>query len=281
MFIQPMLLEKSDKAFNDSNYIVEWKQDGWRMLISNWNGQLRLYSRHNNEFTSVFKEFQDIDIPENTIIDCELIAVDENGKCNFELLQNQYRSKHRTVPLQLVAFDILFIKGKDVRKKPLMERKELLAEVIEPSDKLIITQYVDGSDAVQYFELIKQHGLEGIVMKAKNSTYQSKRSKNKQWLKVINYQVESVAISAIRKKEFGVYLSYLNGEYAGMIEFMTKEDRKRIYSLINDHKVMEDDNMIFLDKEIIIEVKFRNKFKSGLLRIPTLLSWKPVSYSVS
>lgn len=44
---------------------------------------------------------------------------------------------------------------------------------------------------------------------------------------------------------------------------------------------MEDDNIIFLDKEIFIEVKFRNKFKSGLLRIPTLLSWEPVSYSVS
>lgn len=275
MFIEPMLLEKSDKAFNDENYIVEWKQDGWRMLISKWDGQIRLYSRHKNEFTSVFKEFQSVAMPDNTIIDCELIAVDDEGKCNFELLQNQYRAKHRTAPLQLVAFDILFYKGEDVRKKPLMERKHLLAEVIEPSDKLIITQYVDGSDAVQYFELIKQHGLEGIVMKAKSSTYQSKRSTNKQWVKVIAYQYDIVAIEGIRKKEFGVYLSYLNGDYAGMIEFMTKEDRNKVYNLINEHKLGETDNKIFLDKKALIEVKFRNKFKSGLLRLPLLSSWEP------
>lgn len=275
MFIDPMLLEKSDKAFNDENYIVEWKQDGWRMLISKWDGQIRLYSRHKNEFTSVFKEFQSVAMPDNTIIDCELIAVDDEGKCNFELLQNQYRAKHRTAPLQLVAFDILFYKGEDVRKKPLMERKQLLAEVIEPSDKLIITHYVDGSDAVQYFELIKQHGLEGIVMKAKSSTYQSKRSTNKQWVKVIAYQYDIVAIEGIRKKEFGVYLSYPNGDYAGMIEFMTKEDRNKLYSLISKHKVGETENKIILDKKVLIEVKFRNRFKSGLLRLPLLSSWEP------
>lgn len=275
MFIEPMLLEKSDKPFNSERYIAEWKQDGWRMLISKWDGQIRLYSRHKNEFTSVFKEFQSVAMPDNTIIDCELIAVDDEGKCNFELLQNQYRAKHRTAPLQLVAFDILFYNGEDVRKKPLMERKQLLAEVIEPSDKLIITQYVDGSDAVQYFELIKQHGLEGIVMKAKSSTYQSKRSTNKQWVKVIAYQYDIVAIEGIRKKEFGVYLSYMNGDYAGMIEFMTKEDRNKVYNLINEHKLAETETKIILDKKALIEVKFRNKFKSGLLRLPLLSSWEP------
>lgn len=271
MFIEPMLLEKSEEAFNDSAYIAEWKQDGWRMLISKWDGQIRLYSRHKNEFTSVFKEFQNVVIPDNTILDCELIAVDEEGKCNFELLQNQYRAKHRTAPLQLVAFDILFYNGEDVRKKPLMERKQLLADYIVPSDKLVITQYVDGSDAVQYFELIKQHQLEGIVMKLKNSRYESKRSSA--WLKIISYQKDICSISGIRKNEFGVYLSYLNGEYAGMIEFMGKEDRKRIYRLIDDHKVVEDENKITLDKKLLIQVKYRNKFKSGLLRLPLLSSW--------
>ena len=274
MFIEPMLLEKSDKAFNDENYIAEWKQDGWRMLVSKWKGQIRLYSRHKNEFTSIFKEFQSIAMPDNTIIDCELIAVDDEGKCNFELLQNQYRAKHRTAPLQLVAFDILFYNGVDVRKKPLMQRKQLLAEVIEPSEKLVITQYVDGTDAVQYFELIRQHGLEGIVMKGKNSRYESSK-RSSDWKKVIAYQYDIVAIEGIRKKEFGVYLSYLNGDYAGMIEFMTKENRSKVYSLINEHQVSETENKIILDKKTLIEVKFRNKFKSGLLRLPLLSSWQP------
>ncbi|MEL3958218.1 ATP-dependent DNA ligase [Caldifermentibacillus hisashii] len=245
MYIEPMLLQKVDKPFNDSKYICEWKQDGWRMIVSKWNGRLKLFSRHHNEFTSVFKEFQDIEIPDNTIIDCELIAVDEQRKCNFELLQNQYRSKHRTAPLQLVAFDILYNEGKDVRRKHLLERKQLLEQVIQPSDKLVVTQYVDGLYAEEYFSLIQQHELEGIVAKEKTSKYESKRSDK--WLKIINYQKEKVAISGIRKKEFGVYLSYLDGEYAGMIEFMTKEDRKKVYSLIQNHKVSEDNNSTFAD----------------------------------
>ncbi|MGE7983666.1 ATP-dependent DNA ligase [Solibacillus sp. NPDC093137] len=274
MFIEPMLLEKVDKPFNDSRYVGEWKMDGWRMLISKWDGKIRLYSRHKNEFTSVFKEFQNVAIPDNTILDCELIAVDEEGKCNFELLQNQYRAKHRTAPLQLVAFDILFYKGEDLRKKPLMERKQILADVIEPSDNLVITQYVDGTDAVQYFELIKQHGLEGIVMKLKDSFYDLRGRRSSAWLKVIAYNTEFLAVGGISKKKFGVYLSYLNGEYAGMIEFMSKEDRKKLYSLISKHKVREDENKITLDNKLIIEVKFRNKFKSGLLRLPLLSSWE-------
>ena len=274
MFIEPMLLEKVDKPFNDSRYVSEWKLDGWRMLISKWDGQIRLYSRHKNEFTSVFKEFQSVAIPDNTILDCELIAVDEEGKCNFELLQNQYRAKHRTAPLQLVAFDILFYKGEDLRKKPLMERKQILADVIEPSDKLVIIQYVDGTDAVQYFELIKQHGLEGVILKGKDSVYDSRGRRSSAWLKVIAYNFEYVAVQGIRKKKFGVYLSYLNGEYAGMIEFMTKEDRKKLYSLVSKHKVREDENKITLDNKLIIEVKFRNKFNSGLLRLPLLASWE-------
>ena len=274
MFVEPMLLEKAEQPFNDRRYLAEWKMDGWRMLISKWDGQIRLYSRHKNEFTSVFKEFQSVAIPDNTILDCELIAVDEEGKCNFELLQNQYRAKHRTAPLQLVAFDILFYKGEDVRKKPLMERKQLLADVIEPSDKLVITQYVDGTDAVQYFELIKQHGLEGIVQKLKDSVYAPRGRRSSAWLKVIAYNYEFLAVSGISKKKFGVYLSYPNGEYAGMIEFMSIEDRKKLYSLISKHKVREDENKITLDNKLIIEVKFRNKFKSGLLRLPLLSSWE-------
>ena len=153
-----------------------------------------------------------------------------------------------------------------------MERKQLLEQVIQPSDKLVISQFVDGLYAEQYFSLIQQHELEGIVMKEKISTYESKQSEK--WLKVINYQKENVIISGIRKEEFSVYLSYLDGEYAGMIEFMTKEDRKKVYNLIDQHKVSEDDQKVVLDKKAMIEVKYRNKFSSGLLRIPTLSKWK-------
>lgn len=270
MFIEPMLLGKSEKPFNDDKYIVEWKQDGWRMLLSKFNGQIRLYSRHKNEFTYTFREFLDLEIPDNSIYDCELISVDSNGKCDFEALQQEYKSKNRTNPLQLVVFDVIFYKGQDIRRKPLMERKKILEESIIENEKIVISRYVDGEYSTQYFDLIKQQDLEGIVMKLKDSTYESKRSNS--WLKVLNTKREKVFISGIRKGEFGVYLSFLNGEYAGMIEFMKPDDRKKIYNLIKDLKDYEDDSKIILKKKEIVEVEFRNKYKSGLLRIPKLVS---------
>ncbi|WP_374722719.1 ATP-dependent DNA ligase [Peribacillus tepidiphilus] len=110
MYIEPMLLESADKPFDDGRYIAEWKQDGWRMLLIKWDGRLKLFSRHRNEFTSVFKEFQDLDIPDYTILDCELISVGPEGKCDFETLQKEYRSKNRTLKLALVDLISCFIK---------------------------------------------------------------------------------------------------------------------------------------------------------------------------
>ncbi len=271
MFIEPMLLEKADQPFNDENYIAEWKQDGWRMLVVKWNGTLKLLSRHKNEFTHVFKEFLDIDIPDNSIIDCELIAVDEEGKCDFEALQNEYRSKIRQYPLQLVAFDLLYLNGKDLRRLPLFERKQLLIDNIKETNKLVISRCFDGLNAVDLFELIKQHKLEGIVMKVKDSIYESRRSFN--WLKILNLENELCYISGVRKGSFGVYLSYLDGTYAGMIEFMKPDDRKKVYKIANQLKISESDKQIYIEKKVIIDVSFRNKYKSGLLRIPKLNKW--------
>lgn len=272
MYVEPMLLQKADQPFNDNKYIAEWKQDGWRMLVSKWNGTIKLYSRHENEFTSIFKEFQDLDIPDNTIIDCELIAVDPNGKCDFEALQEQYRSKKRKNPLQLVAFDIIFYKGQDLRYKlSLLQRKQLLEECIVENEKIVVSRFIDGNYAIEYFELIKKQDLEGIVMKEKNSFYESRRSSK--WLKVLNLKKEDLFLSGIRKEKFGAYLSFLDGSYAGMIEFMSPQDRKKIYDLIKSENTLEDDNKINFEKKPIIEVAYRNKFKSGLLRIPKLTSW--------
>lgn len=267
-----MLLESREKAFNDNKYIAEWKQDGWRMLLIKWDGKVKLFSRHRNEFTSIFKEFQALDIPDNTILDCELISVDPEGKCDFETLQKEYRSKNRTQKIVLVAFDMIFYKNQDLRRLPLIERKNMLENHIEECDQLAISRYVDGSNAIEYFELIKQHDLEGIVMKEKGSFYESKRS-NK-WLKVLNLKTDKCYISGISKEKFSVYLNFLDGSYAGTIEFMKPEDRKRLYSLINDLKAFEDEKKILFKNEQIIEVAFRNKYRSGLLRLPKLISWE-------
>jgi DNA ligase 1 len=170
------------------------------------------------------------------------------------------------------VFDIIYYNGEKITNLPLIERKALLEEII-PEDTPLFNkvQWLEGN-GVQYFELIKQHGLEGIVQKKFDGKYQiNKRSQD--WLKVINYQYEDVYISGLRKDEFGLLLNFDSGKYAGLMEFMPIQNRKEFYKQYKDYIVEENDKFIYLDPKLKAKVKYRNLTKKGLLRIPSFMEW--------
>jgi DNA ligase 1 len=108
------------------------------------------------------------------------------------------------------------------------------------------------------------------VLKRKDSRYEvGKRSHS--WIKVINYQNEDVLITGLKKGEFGLLLSFLNGNAAGLMEFMSPAERKNFYPM--QHVVSENDKFIFIEP-IKCRVKFRNLTKEGKLRIPSFVEWK-------
>lgn len=80
MFISPMLLHKTDQPLEDDGFITELKLDGIRLILSKFNDQIKLYTRHNNEVTMKFPEFLQLDIPDGTILDGEIIVTDQQGK---------------------------------------------------------------------------------------------------------------------------------------------------------------------------------------------------------
>lgn len=155
----------------------------------------------------------------------------------------------------------------------LLERKEILNELIPPNDPIFVqAQWMIGN-AGAYFEAIKQHDLEGIVIKDVNSRYSIAKRTNV-WLKVVHYKYrKNIFIHGMRKKEFGAFLSYENGEPAGMIEIMTKEDRIKLYEHARRYKKTETEKTIVFDKPLLCEVRFRNYTRNGKLRIPTIHSW--------
>ncbi|MGE6256301.1 hypothetical protein ACQKCU_00095 [Heyndrickxia sporothermodurans] len=123
-----------------------------------------------------------------------------------------------------------------------------------------------------YFEAIKQNDLEGIVIKKIDSTYQiAKRSFD--WLKIINYKYQLCYIYAIKKKQFGALLAFETGKAAGVIEFMKKEDKKKVYTYIRNHIKKETNDLFILDVPLVCNVKFRNYTSKGKLRIPTIENW--------
>lgn len=81
-----MLLHKIDHPFDDNEYITELKLDGIRLILSKFNNNIKLYTRHNNEVTFMFPELLDLDIPDGTVLDGEIIVTDAHGKPDFEAI---------------------------------------------------------------------------------------------------------------------------------------------------------------------------------------------------
>ena len=269
MKYKPMLLHKLDIPFNDEDWITELKLDGIRLILEKFNDTIRLYTRHDNEVTSRFPELTTLDIPDGTILDGELIVTDEKGKPDFEYMMERFSSKKTNHNVSFCVFDVLYYKKEKKTNWPLIKRKELLDEII-PEDTPLLSKvsFINGN-AIEFFELVKQQDLEGIVIKDKNSRYQiNKRSDN--WLKVINYKYDQVYIVGLRKDKFGVVLQFKNGDYAGIMEFMNPESRKVMYY---NMKVVNETKDYKYIEPIICEVKYRNLTKKGLLRIPSFVKF--------
>jgi DNA ligase D-like protein (predicted ligase) len=150
-------------------WTYEIKLDGYRLLGVKSAGRVTLYSRRGNDLTSrygaVVKPLQDL--ADGCVIDGELVALDDQGKPNFNLLQN-YRSSGS--PLMYYAFDVLVHHGRDVMKQPLSERRGVLASIIQPGQYVGLSQVSNSS--AEMLEFVKAHCLEGVVAKRADSVYQ-------------------------------------------------------------------------------------------------------------
>ncbi|WP_078557171.1 RNA ligase family protein [Bacillus alkalicellulosilyticus] len=271
MFVKPMLLEKAQKPFNDDSYITELKMDGIRLLLSKFNDKIKLYTRHNNEVTHKFKELHHLDIPNGTILDGEIIVPGDHGKPDFESMMSRFMSSTTNHTIQFVIFDIIYYNGSKV-KLPLLERKQLLESIITESQYIVLSKWILGN-AVEYFDFVESNGLEGIVQKKANSRYEINR-RSSSWLKVINYNyANGIFITGIRKNEFGVKLILDNGEYKGIMEFMPKEERKKLFLMAQNHIINETDSFIYLEPIIKVNIKYRNMTSSNKYRIPSFNGW--------
>src|SRR5688572_12428176 len=124
-FIEPMLLLRVGKLPEGAAWLYEIKIDGYRALGIKSGGKVRLVSRNDNDFSSrypaIVKALQKL--PDETVIDGELVALDPSGRPSFNALQNYGSS---TGPLLYYAFDVLIFAGKDVMGETLTTRRELL-----------------------------------------------------------------------------------------------------------------------------------------------------------
>lgn len=283
MFLEPMLLEKSDKPFDDSRFIYEPKIDGHRMVLSQIGGETKLYTRHHNECTAQYPELMDLPIDKDMILDGEVYCIDERGQVDLDLVMSRFHTKGaskiaaamKRLPVGLMVFDILHYDGQDLRGLPLMERKEILNRIVPDTPTIRKIQFIE-KEGTALFNAMEQNDMEGIVCKRKDSTYVGKRSAD--WIKVINYQYADVFISGYRKGDFGWLTSVVdtNGKMrpAGIIELGVPPVHKQAFRGICKQLVTgEDKSFVYLEPRLQATVKFRNWTKSGMLRSPVFVDF--------
>jgi len=199
--VRPMLAIPTEKPFDSPDWLFEIKWDGYRAVAFVTDGKLRLVSRNQNDLTAQYPELRDLPQflkAKNAAIDGEVVAVDEQGRPSFSLMQQRTGIRHgrfrapgrSDVPVLYYAFDLIHLDGYNLHKVDLEERKRLLASIVLPGDNL---RYSDHQVAQgrALFEIAGQQGLEGVVAKRRKSCYEEKRSRD--WLKIkITKQIECV-----------------------------------------------------------------------------------------
>jgi len=167
-----------------NDWLFEVKFDGYRCLAGRDSSKVTLWSRKGNIFTAQFPLIARAceQLPPGTLLDGEIIALDNSGRISFNLLQH-HRSQAQT--LLFYAFDVIAHRGQSLINVPLEKRRRLLndmaADLKNGSRLLSVSETIDASPA-DLVRVVKEFGFEGVIAKRKDSLYES-RKRTGAWVK--------------------------------------------------------------------------------------------------
>lgn len=188
---------------DDGSWAYELKYDGFRAVAAIAGGEIAMWSRNQidlaGRFPRIAEALRKVKAGE-AVVDGEIVAVDEAGVPRFQLLQG---GMHRE---KIFLFDLLWLDGTDLRRRPYEERRAMLAKILRrPPAGVALSECLDvgGEEALRRAAV---GGYEGVIAKKRGSVYETRRSK--EWLKVkaINQQEFVIAgfqPSSATPKEIG------------------------------------------------------------------------------
>lgn len=262
--VKPMLLTKHEEGpFDSDQHLFELKLDGARVLLhcDFESGRVELYTKARRICTSQFPEFQDLRLSgvRNIILDGEIVAM-TNGKPDFtKVLQRLAAGREKaltlceTSPVSIVAFDIIFLNNRNLKNQLLMDRKRLLAEVVEDSN-LLSKGYFVPNDGKLLYDYAKANNLEGVVAKSAGSQYQEGR-RTKSWQKIKAYTYSEMELIGY---EFGTgtLLVGKGGVPVAKALGVRPTDREAIVRLLPQISKKKDKNMVYIERGIRCLVKY-------------------------
>jgi bifunctional non-homologous end joining protein LigD len=184
-FIEAMNAKLVEEPPATGDWIYELKFDGIRLIGVKRDEKILLLSRNENELTERFPEIAEAikALPaRECVIDGEVVALDEEGRSSFQLLQAREMEGRKT-PVYFYAFDLLQLDGKSLASLPLEARKNVLEKLCADARDPIRYSGAIGGDAKRLLEEVKRRGLEGIIGKQRNSVYEPGR-RSGAWIKL-------------------------------------------------------------------------------------------------
>jgi bifunctional non-homologous end joining protein LigD len=278
-FIEPALATSIEKVPSGERWIHEIKFDGYRVQVHLRDATVKVFTRRGNDWTNRFRKIAadawNINAG-SAIIDGEVVVPAANGTTDFSVLQNEL--KGRSKKIVMVAFDLLYLNGYDLRRLPLFERKALLKKIIDKTDIQFSESFeIDGREMYKH---ACKTGLEGVVSKVRDSRYVSGRLND--WVKKTCAQRETLAIAGFAldgKKWDGIYLGRRKGQeliYAGKVDHgfdaaSAKDLQARLKPLIRETQPYAKKiahRGIWVEPSLLAEIEYRAKSAKGKVRHP-------------
>ena len=295
---EPMLLGKP------SEWQAEWKWDGIRGQIIKRNGLLFVWSRGEDLITDKFPEYKLLaeKLPDGTVVDGEILSVQNGRALNFSVLQTRIGRKNITkkqleeAPAGVFAYDLLEENGEDIRHLSLQERRHRLAAMIATVDlpNIVLSPIIEfhsWEELAQIREKARDNNSEGLMLKRKSSAYQVGRKRGDWW----KWKTEPLTIDAVL-----IYAQKGAGRRSNLYTdytFAVRDGDKLVgftkaYSGLTDKEFAQVDNFVkknsiekfgpvrTVKPELVFEIAFEgiaasNRHKSGVaLRFPRMVRWR-------
>jgi len=189
--LKPMLLTEARSVPADPAFAVELKADGYRLLAQIEDRQVELRTRNGADATGWYPELaRSLSglTKARTVLDGEVVVLDELGRSDFNRLHARSRRRGWYSGADVVvymAFDVLVLRGQDVRPLSFSRRRSLLERMLaKPRPHLLLSKHMSGELAPDLFQMVLRLKLEGIVLKRLDSPYSGGEPRTGDWVKI-------------------------------------------------------------------------------------------------
>lgn len=297
--ISPMLATLTESAFTRDGWSFEPKFDGYRVISYVANGNAQLRSRNGIDMTAMFPEVAEALSASDSsfILDGEMVAFDEKGHPSFQTLQQAYKEKKKPARIVYFVFDILQFENTDLVSLPLVDRRKALVRLfkkqfVAPS---LIQRVEDlGSDGETAYQAALENGMEGVVAKKLDSTYQA-GNRSKSWLKVKATSSDEFLIcgyvggKGARKNTFAslilgerdkagelihrgnVGTGFSDAKLKNLLKLMKPLVRKTSPFGSKEKGIFKGEKITWVKPSLVAEVKFAERTQGGMLRAPVFM----------